>query len=219
MFIDDALCNKSYCNNLMLQQSQTLLHEEFRKLNLHIVPQGFLSTLVAKPTLTDQIIAAQKRDKGISKIKENIASGGASCFSTNDHGVVYFENRLVVPKNQHLRQLILKEARERGFMRLLKNQLPKMLLLGNHQAILKENNTTIINRETTSNSLLNVILDTRNTRIILLGSYDLILKGRFRHQGRKESVRSNVKVKLTEFLMEKWLALLQHEIVAIGFTA
>ena len=80
--------------------------------SLHIVPQGFLSTLVAKPTLTDQIIAAQKRDKGISKIKENIASGGASCFSTNDHGVVYFENRLVVPKNQHLRQLILKEAHE-----------------------------------------------------------------------------------------------------------
>ena len=108
----DALSRKSYCNNLMLQQSQPLLHEEFRKLNLHIVPQGFLSTLVAKPTLTDQIIAAQKRDKGISKIKENIASGGASCFSTNDHGVVYFEDRLVVPKNQHLRQLILKEAHE-----------------------------------------------------------------------------------------------------------
>ena len=99
----DALSRKSYCNNLMLQQSQPLLHEEFCKLNLHIVPRGFLSTLVAKPTLTDQIIAAQKRDKGISKIKENIASGGASCFSTNDHGVVYFEDRLVVPKNQHLR--------------------------------------------------------------------------------------------------------------------
>ena len=54
----DALSRKSYCNNLMLQQSQPLLDEEFRKLNLHIVPQGFLSTLVTKPTLTDQIIAA-----------------------------------------------------------------------------------------------------------------------------------------------------------------
>ena len=49
----DALSRKSYCNNLMLQQSQPLLHKEFCKLNLHIVPQGFLSTLVAKPTLTD----------------------------------------------------------------------------------------------------------------------------------------------------------------------
>ncbi len=49
----DALSRKSYCNNLMLQQGQPLLHEDFRKLNLRIVPQGFLSTLVAKPTLKD----------------------------------------------------------------------------------------------------------------------------------------------------------------------
>ena len=55
----DALSRKSNCNNLMLQQSQPLLHEEFRKLNLHIVPQGFLSTLVAKPNHMDQIITAQ----------------------------------------------------------------------------------------------------------------------------------------------------------------
>ena len=103
-------------------------------------------------------------------------------------------------------------------MRLLKDQLPKMLLLGNHQTVLEENNTSIIYRETTSNTLGNVSLDPGNPRIMLLGFYDKIDKGRFRHQGRKESVRSNVKVKLTEFLMEKWLALLQHKIVAIGLT-
>ena len=108
----DALSRKSYCNNLMLQQGQPHLHEDFRKLNLHIVPQGFLSTLVAKPTLKDQIIAGQKRDKGISRIKENIFSGNAKEFCMNDQGVVFFQNRLVVPKNPHLRQLILKEAHD-----------------------------------------------------------------------------------------------------------
>src|SRR6187401_58385 len=108
----DALSRKSYCNNLMLQQGQPLLHEEFRKLNLHIVPRGFLSTLVAKPTLTDRIIAAQKQDTGISRIKRNIHNGVAGSFSIDNRGVVFFENRLVVPKNQHLRQLILKEAHE-----------------------------------------------------------------------------------------------------------
>ena len=108
----DALSRKFYCNNLMLQQSQPLLREEFRKLNLHIIPRGFLSTLVAKPTLMDQIIAAQKRDKSISRIKENIASGVAKCFSMDKRGAVFFENRLVVPKKQHLRQLILNEAHE-----------------------------------------------------------------------------------------------------------
>ena len=107
---------------------------------------------------------------------------------------------------------------ERGFMRLLKNQLSQMLILGNHQAILKENNTTIIHRETSSNTHGNVSLDPGNPRIMLLGFYDMIHKSRLRHQGRKESLRSNVKVKLTEFLMDKWLALLQHKIVAIGLT-
>ena len=94
----------------MLQQSQPLLHEEFRKLNLHIVPQGFLSTLVAKPTLTDQIIKVQRVDLGISRIKRNIKKGVADCFSIDDQGVVYFGNRLVVPKVRNLRRLILKEA-------------------------------------------------------------------------------------------------------------
>ena len=103
----DALSRKSYCNNLVLSQCQPLLHEEFRKLNLEIVPQGFLSTLVVKPTLEDQIIEAQKHDSGIKEIKENLASGSAKCFSVNDQGTVFFENRFVVPENQNLKQMIL----------------------------------------------------------------------------------------------------------------
>src|SRR3954471_8098702 len=98
----DALSRKSYCNNLMLQQYQPFLHEEFRKLNLEIVPHGFLSILVAKPTLEDQIIAAQKHDSGIQEIKEKIASGVAKCLSTNDQGTIFFENHLVVPESQDL---------------------------------------------------------------------------------------------------------------------
>src|SRR3954462_8223959 len=110
--MDDALSRNSYCNNLMLQQYQPLLREEFRKLNLEIVPHGFLSTLVVKPTLEDQIIAAQRRARGVRRIKENIASGAAKCFSTDSKGTVFFENRLVVPKNKNLTQLILKEAHD-----------------------------------------------------------------------------------------------------------
>ena len=98
----DALSRKSYCNNLMLQQGQPLLHEEVCKLNLHIAPHGFLSTLVAKPTLVDHIIEAQKHDTRITRIKRNIAKGIAGSFSIDDQGVVFFGNRLVVPKKQHL---------------------------------------------------------------------------------------------------------------------
>ncbi len=67
---------------------------------------------MAKPTLRDQIIAVQAYDKGISWIKENIASGNARDFSINEKGVVFFQNRLVVPKSKRLRQLILKEAHD-----------------------------------------------------------------------------------------------------------
>src|SRR3954467_14340083 len=86
----DALSRKSYCNNLMLQQYQPLLHEEFCKLNLEIVPHGYLSTMVAKLTLEDRIIAAQKLDSGIREIKKNIASGVAKCFSIDSDGTVFF---------------------------------------------------------------------------------------------------------------------------------
>ena len=96
----DALSRKSCYNNLMLQQYQPLLHEEFRKLNLEIIPHGFLSTLEAKPTLENQIIVSQRRAQGVRRIKENIASGVAKCFSTDSKGTVFFENRLVAPKNR-----------------------------------------------------------------------------------------------------------------------
>ena len=99
----DALSRKSYCNNLVLSQCQPLLHEEFQKLNLEIVPQGFLSTLVVKPTLEDKIIASQKHDSGIQEIKENLARVSAKCFSVNDQGTIFFENSFIVPENQNLK--------------------------------------------------------------------------------------------------------------------
>ena len=36
----------------------------------------------------------------------------AKCFSIDDQGVVYFGNRLVVPKKPELKELILQEAHE-----------------------------------------------------------------------------------------------------------
>ena len=108
----DALSRKSYCNNLVLSQCQPLLHEEFQNLNLEIVPQGFLSTLVVKQTLEDQIIDAQKHDSGIQEIKGNLASENTKCFSVSDQGTVFFENRFIVPENQDLKQMILQEAHD-----------------------------------------------------------------------------------------------------------
>src|SRR3990170_1515795 len=58
----DALSRKSYCNNLMVQRAQPHLYDELRKLNLHIVPQGSLNTLVLQPDLEKAVKSAQAKD-------------------------------------------------------------------------------------------------------------------------------------------------------------
>src|SRR3954463_14257501 len=93
-------------------------------------------------------------------------------------------------------------------MGLLKNQPPKIVFSWYNQSSAKENDTLIIYGETFSNSASNVLLDLSNTTITFLGGYDFILKVWFRHQGRKISMRNNLKVELAKFLMKKWLILL-----------
>ena len=98
----------------MLQRDQPSLCKEFARLNLELVPRGYLNTLEVKSSLEDQIKDAQKRDRGMAEIKKKVASGDikAKCFSIDEHGTVYFGNRLVVPRKTELKQLILREAHE-----------------------------------------------------------------------------------------------------------
>ncbi|WVZ80643.1 LOW QUALITY PROTEIN: hypothetical protein U9M48_028102, partial [Paspalum notatum var. saurae] len=62
----------------------------------------------ARPT--DQIIAAQKQDKGMSHIRDEINDKKKACFKLDEEGVLWFKNRLVVPKDMELRKKILDEA-------------------------------------------------------------------------------------------------------------
>src|SRR3954471_18034129 len=89
-----------------------------------------------------------------------------------------------------------------------KDQLPQVLILRYYQTISEENRSFAICGETFSNSASNVLLDPANTSCTPLGSYDLILKSGFRHQGRKKSMRNYLKVELAKFLMKRWLILL-----------
>src|SRR3954464_7782367 len=90
--VGDALSCKSYCNNLMIKHTQPSLHEEFARLNLEVVPRGFLSTLEVKSSIEDEIKLAQKYDSEIAEIKGNISSGVVKCFSVDKQGAVYFGN-------------------------------------------------------------------------------------------------------------------------------
>ena len=83
-----------------------------QKLNLEIVSQGSPNHISVEPTLYDQVIMAQLHDKGVGIIKQKFSEGEKKykCFRLDHKGILWFEDRLVVPKNHKLRKQILDEA-------------------------------------------------------------------------------------------------------------
>ncbi|WVZ80533.1 hypothetical protein U9M48_028002 [Paspalum notatum var. saurae] len=69
-----------------------------------------LYSLIIEPTIKDQIIAAQKQDKGMAHIRAEINKKKKACFKLDEEGVLWFKNRLVVPKDMKLRKKILYEG-------------------------------------------------------------------------------------------------------------
>ena len=90
------------------------LCEKFCKLNLELVPAGYLSSLVVEPTIRERICDAQSASSMIQKVKQGIEASVPkySCFSVHSDGTVMFEDRAVVPKEGDLREVIMKEAHD-----------------------------------------------------------------------------------------------------------
>ena len=83
-----------------------------QKLDLEIIPQGLLTQIFVEPTLHDQVIMAQLHDKSVGIIKQKVLEGENKykCFRVDHKGILWFEDRLVIPKNHELRKQILDEA-------------------------------------------------------------------------------------------------------------
>jgi hypothetical protein len=60
--------------------------------------------------LLQKIIDAQRSDKGMRHIHEKIEADKGNCFRRDNQGIVWFNNRIVVPKNDEVCQQILDEA-------------------------------------------------------------------------------------------------------------
>jgi uncharacterized protein (UPF0179 family) len=75
-----------------------------------IVQQGILANVKLESVLLQRIIDAQKIVKGMKYIHEKMEAGKANCFKKDDQGVMWFKDRIVVPKNAEVRQQILDEA-------------------------------------------------------------------------------------------------------------
>ena len=110
--VADALSRKSHCHCAEAELFNETLCNEMRKLNLEIGPQGSLNHIAMEYTLQESIILAQLHDEGVKIIKQKLAQGEEKykCFHTDHKGVLWFDNRIVVPKNHQLRRQILDEA-------------------------------------------------------------------------------------------------------------
>src|SRR5881394_4085435 len=108
--VADALSRKSHCNCHMVEDPVTTLCADMERLNLEMFPQGTVMNLELVPALRNQIVTAQCNDKGIAHIKRRLKGGEDLCFSQDPDGVIWFKNRLVVPKDRELRKKILDEA-------------------------------------------------------------------------------------------------------------
>jgi ribonuclease HI len=113
----DALSRKAYCSELEVQIHQPLLYEELRKLNLEIVPQGHVNSLVIEQDLESKIKGRQHYDSEIQKIKRYVESGKPSSFTIDhdDDDTLYFKGRLVVntsSANMNSAPDVMKEAHD-----------------------------------------------------------------------------------------------------------
>ncbi|WVZ97356.1 hypothetical protein U9M48_042903, partial [Paspalum notatum var. saurae] len=108
--VADALSRKAHCNFIEARPTVRVLCCQIGEIEMPTVLKAELYNLVIEPTIKEQIIAAQKKDKGMAHIRDGINEKKKACFRLNEEGVLWFKDRLVVPKDMELRKKILDEA-------------------------------------------------------------------------------------------------------------
>jgi hypothetical protein len=97
--VADAVSRKTFCHCLAVRAPDTTICQEMEKLNLGIVQQEILANVKLESVLLQRIIDAQKTDKGMQYIHEKMEAGKANCFRKDNQGVIWFKDRIVVPKD------------------------------------------------------------------------------------------------------------------------
>ncbi|WVZ86616.1 hypothetical protein U9M48_033369 [Paspalum notatum var. saurae] len=110
--VADALSRRAHCNVIEVRPTARVICWEMNEIEMPVAFLVELYNISIEPTLRDLIIEAQKHDPGMAHIREGIAEAKRDCFTLDNQGVLWFKNRLVVPKDMELRKKILQEAHE-----------------------------------------------------------------------------------------------------------
>jgi hypothetical protein len=108
--VADALSRKASCHCLIVRTPDTTLCQEMEKLNLGMIQHETLTQLKLESVLLQRIIDAQRPDKGMKCILGKMKAGKANCFKKDAQGIIWFKDRIVVPKVAEVCQQILDEA-------------------------------------------------------------------------------------------------------------
>src|SRR6266498_1816074 len=101
--VADALSGKAHCYNLSTYTWKPELREEIERLNLQVVAQGCINTMIVQPTLEEQIKEAQKNGEEEKHIKTQTVVNKAPGFHVDNQGILWFKDRLCVPDKGDLR--------------------------------------------------------------------------------------------------------------------
>ena len=92
--------------------------QTLRTLNAHLslTDDGTVVTkLIARPSLLNRVLEAQRKDEKIGVIESQIGNGKEVEFTVNEDGVLYYKDRVCVPDDNDLRKSILEEAHSGPF--------------------------------------------------------------------------------------------------------
>jgi hypothetical protein len=106
--VADALSRKHRCNHIMVHPHPSCCDPE--EPSLRVVPHGRLNNIPLIPTIKEDIITAQRMNVGMDHLRERMESGEAQCFRQDVNGVLWFKDRIVIPKDFELRRKIMDEA-------------------------------------------------------------------------------------------------------------
>jgi hypothetical protein len=104
--VADTLSRKDHCNYL---PAVRLTREES---STRVLPNLSLFNITLTPTLRAEIIATQTDDDGMCHIKRRMRQGylKVACFREDAEGILWFKERMVVPRREALKKKILDEA-------------------------------------------------------------------------------------------------------------
>jgi len=110
--VADALSRKSlHVSSLMIHEMNLL--EKFRDMNLSVTlshDKMQLNSIQITNNLQKQIHEAQERDELINKKKKLIGQRGGENFGIDKTKILRFKDRMCVPNNEEIKEMILEEA-------------------------------------------------------------------------------------------------------------